>query len=425
MMLSIVVARLLTAEDFGRFLLLVNAAGFLAIVGRFGTDQTALRYVAKLVDPRGRRVALGYGFRLSAYGLLFSVVFSVCVVFPLFWFSRYAIAEHYGMLGVPVLLGIVLGCLYAVQSVAVETFRGISDYRAAVIADRGVGGLFALAILGACYALKVELDLEAILTVLGLTTLVVLINALRTVWSVAIAPVPQNDGMPFGMTQLLRYSLPIAGLQSTIYLVTQADLWIVSAFLPVDQVGYYGAASRLALTISLSLTIVNSIIPPVLARYQSTEGNAFLRSLLGGTAFVAALPSLGLFLVFVFSGRFLLDTIFGEGFSIAFEPLVYLSLGQLISVFCGSAGYLLLMHGHRHILLFSSILSGFVGVVTALTLVRHYGMNGVAIGVGLGVVVHQLLMLAIAWSRCGILTFADPREVLAATRVLRRSLSGN
>jgi PST family polysaccharide transporter len=143
LVITALVARLLTPDDFGSYLLLVSSAATVALFAQAALPQTAVRSVAAaVVDERGNRArgAIGRVVRMTVVTALvaLAVVASPArdllqVAFPTVPFD----AAFAGF------VGIVAARLF--ENVWPEIFRGLKDFRnAAIFAGLASGAVLAL-----------------------------------------------------------------------------------------------------------------------------------------------------------------------------------------------------------------------------------------------------------------------------------------
>jgi O-antigen/teichoic acid export membrane protein len=208
-------------------------------------------------------------------------------------------------------------------------------------------------------------------------------------------------------SEIAGHSWPLLINAITIFLISQSDLWILGAYCTDSDVAVYGAAARLVLFCGLGLAIVNKVVPPLIAKYDLREENTKTESILRTTASIATVPAFFVLAVFVIFGEHILVIVFGDDYRGGVFVLTILSAAQVVNVFVGSCGYALIMRGHRKTLMIISICSASIGISSGLILVKTHGSLGVAVGMALGIVIQQALMLGFARYKCGLWTHAD------------------
>jgi O-antigen/teichoic acid export membrane protein len=216
---------------------------------------------------------------------------------------------------------------------------------------------------------------------------------------------------------MLQKSLPIWVTAIGLAVVNGVDLWIVGAFIGGEQVAWYGAASRLAGWLATPLTLVNGVVPPLIATLYASNRRAELRNVLQGTAAAAAVPALfAMAIVAAFSGD-VLAAIFGAPYRGAAAIATLLIVGQAINLISGSCATALIMTGHQRVAMTVTLLSSAVTITLALVLVRTHKAMGVAIAAACGLALQNAAMWWMARRTTGIPTHAS---IPALVRLLRQ-----
>ena len=186
----------------------------------------------------------------------------------------------------------------------------------------------------------------------------------------------------------------VAGL--TVPGLSEAHIWILGWVRGEDVVATYGAAYRLARFVVMPLVIINSVIPPMIARFMAEGKKDSVERVLRATASVTSIPSL---LVVVFLSLFanhILEICYGGFYAKGAGVLIVLSLAQAVNTISGSPGVLLMMSDRQSIFMRFSVVCGSLGVLTSFLLVAPLGQLGVALGVATGLISHNLGM----WFYC-------------------------
>ncbi len=186
----------------------------------------------------------------------------------------------------------------------------------------------------------------------------------------------------------------------------EMHLWILGSLSAPEQVAIYGAGYRLVMLVSLPLTLVNQVIPPMVAELFTRQRKAELERLLRSTASMIALPAMLLLtLLLMFAGD-LLQLVYGDFFRAGAPVLAIMAAGQAINVWTGSPGVLLSMSDQQGRLMWTSVGGGMTGLLITLLLVRDFGATGVAVGYASGLAIQNVAMAWLAWRDLGIRTYA-------------------
>ena len=156
------------------------------------------------------------------------------------------------------------------------------------------------------------------------------------------------------------------------------DIFIITYFLPIEQVGIYAIASRLGMFLGFIEKVIMTVSgPEIVAIYKSSKINELskyignLRKLLSLTAMIA-------FLIYVYVGEEIL-MFFGKDFVIGYDILLILSFATLIRLSAGPNGLLLTMTKFDRLKKNISLFSFFLLLILSIPLTGIYGLYGAAL----------------------------------------------
>ena len=111
----------------------------------------------------------------------------------------------------------------------------------------------------------------------------------------------------------LRDAFPILLISLTSFvLLSAADLWILGDFRSKEEVGVYGAASRLVTLIAMPLLLTNLVLPPIIAEMYAQGRTNELERTLRGFSTLSGVPSLLVLIVFMLLGGPILGLVYGD-----------------------------------------------------------------------------------------------------------------
>jgi O-antigen/teichoic acid export membrane protein len=399
-------ARLLAPEDLGTYFLAFSIVSFGALVGSLGLNQVVVRFVAESMSlnrpERARRTVylvcvLGLAGALGVGGgyLLLGDALGTSL---------------FGSPALSAVTGLIAGWMVAMtlQMLLSETFRGFHDIRLATLFNNLVTALLLTVSLGLLWLLRGETTLAtAVLLAMGSGFSSVSLGGLLLRRRLAALPQEAKSQMGFGAILPVAWPLLIANL--TVFVVTQADLWVLGAFRPPEEVGIYGAAARMVALVMIPLAIVNAVASPLIAQMYARGSRAELGGILRSMATLAGIPALLALVGIVFLGGPLLGLVYGDYYREGAMVLALLSPGQLAIVWSGSCGLALAMTGHHKVLMAISVLTGVFIIGAALGTVGPYGTTGVALATSTGLGLQHALMVLAVKRRTGMWTHAGLR----------------
>ncbi len=152
--------------------------------------------------------------------------------------------------------------------------------------------------------------------------------------SVGLAMQTKKYGLLYGMIdmpilrQLLSYSLPIVLSSIGVALSSGVDKIMVGGYIGLTELGYYGAAARIAAIVGLGFYIISSAIAPIVYReYEKEETRILIARVFQFTLYGAIV----LLLIVAIYGKLLTIFVVGERFSKGSEYIFYLMLSVVIA----------------------------------------------------------------------------------------------
>jgi O-antigen/teichoic acid export membrane protein len=394
--------RLLAPEEMGAYFLTFSLVSVAAILGQIGMDQTVVRLVAESLGtdkPRRARAAVRTVFLYGGLGTL--VVAGILALGTGQWLARQAFDSPLleGVIGLAVAWVVVIAC----QSLLAETFRGFHDIRLATLFGGLVKGVLSVILFAFLWRLQGHADLGQVLSLSivagGTSALIAGLLLRRKVSSL-------EGGGQIQDREVLAIAWPLLTTNLVLLAFAQTDVWILSAFHPLDEVAIYGAAAHLVVLVSMSLSIVNAVMPPSIAEMYAQGKKRELEHVLRTVATLSGIPAFVGSVGFILLGAPILGLVFGDYYRQGAMVLALLSVGNLVNVWTGSCGLSLRMTGHQVTMMKIAICRGFFTAAGALWLVRDYGAVGVASTTALSSILLNILTLFLVRKKIGIWTHA-------------------
>jgi O-antigen/teichoic acid export membrane protein len=387
-------SRLLGADSFGVYMLGFTIVSVGEVIGRFGLDLSATRFVSMhrgVGDLAAVRAVVAKALRLA--GALGGLVGAFLLVSAHGVWARAFGSPELGWVLVFLSLSVPLLSLMAVALAATQGMgeMGYSVRTQAVFhptANLALALLFCLAgsrLGGVVAAWLLSTALAAALS----------LHYLRRV--VPAGPAadasPAGRGPVPGAGVLLAQSAPLVLVVVLTAFLTWTDTLMLGYFRSEREVGVYSAAARTALLLELILVSVNAVFAPVIADLHHRKEGARLESLLKLTArwiYAATMP------FFVLLALFAGDVmgLFGAGFADGALPLAIVAVGHFVNASTGPVGNVLVMTGHQRVMLVNSVGVFLLNVALNYVLVPRFGMVGAALATAVSIGLYNLAMLA-------------------------------
>jgi O-antigen/teichoic acid export membrane protein len=383
---SMVAARALDQETFGRLNVLLNQVSFWSIVASLGFNRLLVRLLAQRLaeqDAAGAADLLTRGFRCLYASL---VVVGTTLGVGLAWFGL----ELTGVkVTVPQACGVAfLIALYGWHQVTGELYRGLDRERLAGwfgAPPGGVGPLSGTLSLVAVIALAQGggLTLDRYLAAHAILAAILLWPAWRGLNAARRARIGTPPHYAASSTtaegSLLALAWPLVALQALIFLASQADVWIAGRELPEEQVAAFSAAKRLSVFITLPLQLMQLTTVATIAQLHAAGDLLRLQHVLQRAALLAFVPATLITLAALLFPGTLLSLMYGAPYATAAPLLQALSLGAWLITATGLCSLTLIMTGHDRVAFPVTALAALLLVVGGTLATRWYGAWGLAV----------------------------------------------
>jgi O-antigen/teichoic acid export membrane protein len=384
-------ARLLEPHNMALYFLIFSLVNFFVIFSLFGMQRSIVRIITESLAHKNilkaRQVvcsALQTGFLTSiVVSLFFTLGFGHFVAIKVFKSS---------ILCTIIYIPIIWLIIFTLQSLIVESFRGYHNIKYATIFN----GLFS-SILNATFFsyllftnknVSINLILH-IIVISHLLNLIVSLFFLRPYAGNLLKDKPKI----FTRSELLKNSWVLYLTDIALFFMTSGQLWLLSYLSDKENVAYFGAATRLMIIVTTALKMMKMTVLPIIGDLYAKNNNNQVEKVLRVSATFAGIPAiLGLLLIIMFGNK-LLYLIYGEYYTNGYNALIILAIANLVNVFTGSPGVLIVMASKEKYLLLFAILSGGFGITVSYLLIGGFQCLGSSIGTGSGIALYNLMML--------------------------------
>ncbi len=371
---GILLARILSVKDFGIYVLAFTTLTVLTVPVSLGLPNLITRYISKYEVYEDKASIKGLLIKTNifvAIGCLLVYVIAFSSYFV--WWKKYDVVFTetfiYALIGLPF---IALGSLRS------AALRGLKYVVLGQLPDTFLMNF--IFFLGIVFftILGYKLSPQSAILLLTMATIISffvgyyflkikLLNSLHH-----IKPI-------FKSKEWLKESIPFT-LTSGIEVIKSKSLtYILAIFGSLEAVAIFEIATRSSALISFTLDGLNSAIAPYISSAFEKKNMESLQRIVTKTTRIVFVFALPVALVFIIGGRPLLDFLYGNEYSIAYWPLVILSLGHLVNAFTGSAGIVLNMTGHQGYLSKNLAVMMVLMLISSIPLVIKYDVIGASV----------------------------------------------
>ncbi len=392
--LNILLARILGADGAGLYFLALTVVTVGMTIGRFGLDNTILRFVA-MHASRGEWGAVKGVYRKS---ILLSTGVSSLVTLTLIlsapwlsesFFRKPDLAEPLQWMS----LSVFPMAMLFLHSEAIKALKKVRD-------SQLVNG-----VLLPCFAICALVFLAPRFGVTGAAwsqTAGAVFAAIAGwwIWRRKTLSRPEEKG-EFLFSSLFQSSMPLLWISLMGMVINWTAIFLLGIWGTNSEVGVFAAASRTAMLTSFILVSVNSIAAPKFAALYAIKDIEGVQRVARQSTKMMTLMAVPLLVVFLLAPGWVMG-FFGPDFEKGGNLLAILAFGQFINVATGSVGYLLMMTGNERTMRNVIFLIGTFNVLISSLMIQMWGEYGAAIATAISVSVLNLCMYQALKRRVGI-----------------------
>ena len=385
-------ARSLGVEALGVYTLGLAIIRICEILGRFGLNNGAMRYVAIYKSQHPEKLSGIVNSSLAS-------AFFLCVLISLMLlYASHAISVrifHNELLTRPLEIFAVSIPLITLVNVLAGIFRGFHAIKYVALVRDVIQPLVNLilvillvandfGLVGCAYALLFSYFLSVLI---GLLVVKKLLRSFP-----GRAEFHKQD-----YKSLLLYSAPLLFVGLLDYLLNWIDMLLLGYFSNEVSVGIYRAGSELARLMTLILFSLNAVYGPMIASYHSENKIGQMASLYKLTTRWITYIVLPIFIILVTSPEFFMRLFLNQGYAVGNAVLCILCLGQLVNCLTGGVGLLMMMTENQKLALGCSIAMIVLSISLNVVLIPRYEVLGAAISFLVSMSLINLLRIVIVY----------------------------
>jgi O-antigen/teichoic acid export membrane protein len=394
LLMQIVLARLLGAEEYGVYTYALAWVMIFMVFSRGGMDTVLVKYIPIHCadNERGKIRAL-----LLVSGVTLIAVSSFCM---LAGFAGSGFLIHPEMLvraRLPLLYAsILMGVFLSVAQLLQAMLRGSKQLVMPEVMDNIVRPLALVLLFVAiyfCIAPGARHETGAFAAMLAAAG-AALLNCAIMLYTLRSGLFADAAGVRADFSPLrgwIGLAMPMMMMTGANDLIDRMDTLMIGNMMGPEQTGVYSVAARLAELSLFGLTAANGVLGPFIAEYHHTGQKARLQKILTFSAWIIFAVMGVIILGLVALGPFVLK-LFGPGFSRAYVPMLILLAGQAVNALTGPVGALLMLTGHQlkaiKILMFKAALN-FGGNIVLIPLL---GIDGAATAAAITIGLSNLVV---------------------------------
>lgn len=397
---QIVLARILGAGGIGEVLLAVSIIKVFGLVGKFGMEEAMMRVVSSYIEKDDHaRLRGGITFALR-----FCILVSVLLAAVVWGCSDFISLGMFHSEGLSRLLPFAV--IVIPVSVMSEVIGGIlKGFKATTSALLPQFIISLIVRLGMFLYLSLENSdpLFAIYAYIAgeILALILAIYFLRNKTSEI-----KTDEIKSERKEILSIGYTMIFTGFSVYLFTQADLWIVGMLASTEDVGIYGVTAKLVTLIAFPIGALAVIIPPLISSIHTSGDIEDLRRVVRGSSRWILSVAMPIILVLLLEGDIILKYVFGDKFIFGYTALLILAAGQIINTGSGLVGFFLQMTGGHKAYMKITIFFTVLNIVLNFLLVPRFGINGAAFSTAFCLAMINIVSVFLVYKRSSVITVA-------------------
>ncbi len=383
-------ARWMGASEYGAYAYAITWVGLLSLPAALGLPMVSLRFVAEYSAAGVWSKVRGLLVRSILLTMLTGVAIAIVVATAIlvagdFVPVAYRIPLLLALLGIPVV---------ALTQLGIQVGRAFGWVVAAFMPSQVLHPVLLLSVGGAFVVAGQTLGASGlVIATMGVAAVCLLGQWVVFAWR--LRPRLRNVAPQHEQKMWLRVAAPLLLIDVFMVVLTYADILMVGIFFDPSSVAFYVAASRTAGIVTFFTAAIGALVGPRIAELNSQGRLAEVQELIRGITPWIAIPATLVAVFLIATGPFVLP-LFGEGFDVAWVPLIILSIGNLILCINGPALLLLTMTGHQDMTAKVYAVAAVANVLLNAVLIPVFGLTGAAIATAVSVTVMSSYLVILA-----------------------------
>lgn len=381
--------------------ILVFAANF----GKLGLDVALMRFVAEFALKKSYNAIKGTYFSALRMIVPATILLSVILFFTADWMADKLFHKPY--LGPILRINAWLTMPLVLLLIHSECVRGLKKVRSYTFYQTAAVSTIALLLLIVAYfSGKVHMYIPVYIQFISIA-----LAGMLSFFDWSRHSRFQKSKAEYTLTApaLMKVSAPMFTTTIMQLIMSWAGTLILASFSSEADVGVFNALVRISVFTNITFLAINSITMPRFAEAFASDNTISLMRHAKEASRLIILTSLPIFVGLAIFPKYILG-VFGKEFPGNEISLYILLGGQLIVILSGLPAQILNMTGRQAILRNIAILSALVNVIACFILIPRYGIPGVSIAQGMGILVWNISCVLAVKRHFGFYTFAFRRK---------------
>lgn len=370
---TFVVARLMVAEIYGRFMYIFTFVSFFNTLATFGFGQGLVSFLPKLEEED----KVDEMKSLISFDFIFSFILSVIIILILIANKNLIALNILNNSSLADLLAWVAPILILNAFIGISrgVFRGSNSINIYIKGHDFISPIFKLIFIVVFYF--VGLEFFGVLISYYLSLFFSLIYFLIKIYKSGYMG---KVNLKFKKTYIshLKFSFPLLLTGLLGFFINKTDTFMIGYFLSESEVGIYNIALKVGTMSNFSLVAFITMFAPLISKlFHKGELDKLANIYKAITKWILAINLSFLSIILLFNENILL--LFGKEFLFGSAALILVACGQTVNAAVGPAEQVNIMTGYPQYAFYNNLVTVIVNVVLNYLLIPIYGISGAAI----------------------------------------------
>lgn len=385
---SVLLARLLGAEEYGVYIFALSIVALLSIPTQFGMPMLVVREFAAFHAKKQWGFMKGLALRSHQFVLVVSLIICSCAALWL-WINPSNYSNNKQQV---LMISLLLIPILSLGALRDAMLRGLRHVILAQIPESFIRPLLLmLGLLIALFAMQSKASVSHVMGFYIFCSIVAFIIG----WLLFNRRKPkelESATVDFNSKAWFLAAFPI-GLTSAMQVLSGELSVLYLGILSLDRdIAFFRIAILVSGIIMIFMQITDSIVAPYFSRLYQQRRYIEIEKLIKKVCMISAVLTIPVFIFFIIIGEWLLVRFYGVSYKAAYYPLVILSFGQLINAIIGPVALLLVMTGQQKLVTWNTLLSLLVNILLHVFLVPKYGVIGAAVASAISIILWNVLL---------------------------------
>ena len=392
---QVLLARWMGSFEYGIFVLVWVTMVIAGNLSCFGFHTSVIRFIPEFREKDQISELRGILITSRVFVLLASTLVAGLGMLGV-WLASDLIESYYV---VPFVLGFICLPMIALSDVLQGISRAHSWAFAALLPTYVTRPVLILAFMALALALDYNPSAQTAIIAAIVATYATTIWQLVGVTERVDAKIPKGQ-RTVKLREWFVISLPIFLVESFFFILTNADVLMVGAYMQPDDVAVYFATVKTLALVHFVYFAVKAGVAQRYAHFTHSDPEKlaeFARETVAWTFW----PSLAMALIVLLLGEPML-ILFGPGFEAGYPLLFLLVVGVVARAAVGPCESLLTMSGHQNVCAMVYALTLVVNIGLSIVLIPHFGLWGAATATAFSMAFEAAALSFTAWRKLGI-----------------------